>query len=211
MMRAAGIGERACARGESPRGRLLVLTGEPGSGKSTRCRQVTEAAREAGLAVGGVVTLDEPIAGGTERRLQDVRTGERVLLGRTAPPEEIASGAPRWALDDAALEWCAAVLERACPADLLVIDEVGPVELVQRRGALPGVRCALCGPYGLAVVVVRPWLVSRFLELFPQPLAEVVDVRHAARLDEVVTSVAAGSATGTVVQSTAGAPAGSAT
>jgi len=164
------------AAGAQSRGRLLVLTGEPGSGKSTRCRQVARAAREAALVVHGVVGTDETAAGGVERWLEDLRSGERILLGRMATPEAIAAGAPRWALDDAALERCDAILRAACPADLLVIDEVGPIELLQQRGAATGVRHALTGPYDVALVVVRPSLVPRFLELFPELSAEVVEV-----------------------------------
>ncbi len=184
----ASLRARATAQ---PRGRLLIVTGEPGSGKSTRCRQVVRTAREAGLVVRGVVGVDKPVAGGVERWLEDLRNGERVLLGRMGTPEAIAAGAPRWTLEDAALDRCDAILRAACPADLLVIDEVGPVELIQRRGALAGVRRALSGQYVVAVVVVRPWLVPRFLELFPDPPAEVVDVLGTdvlARLVAVVTA-----------------------
>jgi nucleoside-triphosphatase THEP1 len=166
-----------------------VLTGEPGTGKSTCCRQVVRAAREAGLVVRGVVAHDEPTGGGTRRRLEDLRSGERFLLARTAPPEATAAGAPRWTLDEAALDRCDAILAQACPADLLVIDEVGPVELVQRRGTLAGVRRALSGPYGVALVVVRPWLVARFGGQFPSPSPEVVDVREAGVLGRLLATV----------------------
>jgi nucleoside-triphosphatase len=166
---------RPGGRGAGP-GRLFVLTGGPGAGKSTRCRQVVRAAREAGLVVRGVVQADEPVPGGVERRLEDLRTGARFLLGRAAPPEAVAAGVPRWTLEDAALERCAAILHAACPADLLVIDEVGPLELVHDRGAMAGVRAALAGPCDIALVVVRPWLVRRFRQVFPEPAADVIDV-----------------------------------
>lgn len=180
---------RARGRDAGPSGRLLVLTGEPGSGKSTCCRHVVRAAREAGLVVRGVVADDEPAGGATRRRLEDLRSGERFLLARAARPEAIAAGAPRWTLSDAALDRCDAILARACPADLLVIDEIGPVELVQRRGTLAGVRRALSGPYGVALVVVRPWLVPRFGEQFPSPAPEVVDVREAGALGRLLATV----------------------
>ena len=180
------LGARGTAR---PRGRLLVLTGEPGSGKSTQCRRVARAAREAGLAVRGVVATDVQVAGGSERWLEDLRGGERILLGRMATPEMIAAGAPRWTLEDTALEQCDAILRAACPADLLVIDEVGPVELLQQRGSMMGVRHALSGLYDVALVVVRPSLVPRFLELFPDPPAEVLDVQDVGVLGRLVAAV----------------------
>jgi nucleoside-triphosphatase THEP1 len=150
---------------------------------------VVRAAREAGLVVRGVVTCDEPAVDGVRRWLEDLRSGERTLLGRTATLEAIAAGAPRWTLEDAALSRCDAILAAACPADLLVIDEVGPLELLQQRGAAAGVRRALSGPYDVALVVVRPLLVPRFLELHPGPAAEVVDVQDAGALGRLVAAV----------------------
>jgi nucleoside-triphosphatase len=167
------------APGEDPRKRLIVVTGDPGTGKSTRCRQVARAAREAGRVVRGYVGTDEPDGGGVKRWLEDLQSGERALLGRMATPEAIAAGAPRWILESSTLARCSRVLEEACPADLLVIDEVGPLELVEERGAMEGVRQALAGDYDVALVVVRPWLVGRFLERFPGPRPEIVDAREA--------------------------------
>jgi nucleoside-triphosphatase THEP1 len=163
-------------------GRLLVLTGAPGSGKTTRCRELAETARAAGLLVRGLAATVEPGEGGAERWLEDLGSGERRLLGRQAPPEVVAGGGPQWQLNDAALAWSNAILSDAGPSDLLIVDEVGPVELLHRRGALAGVERALARPYRLAVVVVRPWLVPRFLQLFPVPPAEIVDIGAATVL-----------------------------
>lgn len=173
------------------RGRVIVLTGEPASGKSTLCREVVRAAREAGLVVRGIVTGDAPAADGAERWLEDLRNGRRTLLGRTAPPQDVAAGAPRWRLRDAALAWSDAVLGEACPTDLLVVDEVGPLELVQQRGTLPGVRRALAGPYDVALVVVRSGLVARFRQLLPGPPPEVVEARAAGALERLLAAVLA--------------------
>jgi nucleoside-triphosphatase THEP1 len=158
-------------------------------GKSTLCRQVAQAARESGLDVAGVVGIDRSGAGVVSRWQVDLRSGERILLGRMAPPGAVALGAPRWQLDEAALERCSGILTEACPADLLVIDEVGPLELEQGAGMLAGVRHALAGSYGVALVVVRPWLVARFTQLFPAPPPEVVDIRLPGALGRLSAAV----------------------
>lgn len=151
----------------------LVLTGPPGSGKTTQCRRLATAARRRGLVVHGLLTASSSPA---ERSLEDMGSGACRLLAREAPPAAVAAGGPRWELDDGALAWGDDVLRGACPADLLIVDEVGPVELLHRRGWLGGVEAALAGSYGMAVAVVRPWLVPRFLQLFPDFRQDIVDL-----------------------------------
>ena len=52
-------------------------------------------------------------------------------------------------------------------------------------------RAALSGRYGAALVVVRPWLVERFAELFPAPRPEVVDVQESDALGRLLAAVVA--------------------
>lgn len=167
-------------------GRLVVLSGETGSGKTTCCRWLADEARRRGLTVGGLLSLPIPAdradapAPADERLLEDLGSGERRPLARRVPPESRGPGDPLWRLSDETLAWGDAVLAGACPADVLIVDEVGPVELLHRRGWYDGLWQALAGRYRLAVVVVRPWLLPRFRELWREPIARVVD---AAGLD----------------------------
>lgn len=171
-------GKQTPARGGDDPPQVVVLTGVPGTGKTTRCRELAAEASARGLLVRGLTAAIEPGPCGMERWAEDLGSGRRRLLARAAPDADVAAGQPRWRLRDDALAWADTVLRDACPADLLIVDEVGPVELLHRRGTLAGVRQALAGSYGLAVVVVRPWLVPRFLELFAPLSAEVVDVER---------------------------------
>ena len=125
--------------------------------------------------------------------LRQNRLLRRWLVGLMAllTVSTVAAGEPRWRLRDEALSWADAALREACPTDLLIVDEVGPVELLHRRGTLPGLRLALAGPCELAVVVVRPWLVPRFLELFEPLSVEVVDVVQAETLRHRLDALAA--------------------
>lgn len=163
-------------------GRLVVLSGKPGSGKTMGCRRLADEVRRRGLTVGGLLSLPTPAgragapAQPAERLLEDLGSGERRPLARRVPPESREPGDPLWRLSDETLAWGDAVLAGACPADVLIIDEVGPVELLHRRGWHDGLWRALAGRYRLAVVVVRPWLMPRFRELWREPIELVIDV-----------------------------------
>jgi hypothetical protein len=124
--------------------------------------------------------------------VEDLSGGERRLLARYVSSETVAACEPRWRLSDETLAWGDAVLRRSCPTDLLIVDEVGPVELLHRRGWLAGLEVALRGPFTAAVVVVRPFLVPRFVHAWPDAAPGVVDVREpGARVLEDLVAVQA--------------------
>lgn len=136
-------------------GRLVALVGPPGCGKTTICGQVADLARGRGLRVGGILSPGVPgdPSGRRERLVVDLSSGASRVLGRRRP---VNAGAGRWSLDEAALAWGGEMARRgAAGADVLIVDEVGPLELDEGRGwagCVGLLREAVCP---LAVVVVR--------------------------------------------------------
>jgi nucleoside-triphosphatase THEP1 len=122
---------------------------------------VADVARRRGIGVGGVLA-EARTADGLVTGLDavDVATGNRVALAEYDRP----TGGPvtgRWHFHPAAFEaglaWCRAVQ----PHQLFIVDELGPLELVQGLGwapLLPRLR-AHDGP---VIAVVRPSLVDAF-------------------------------------------------
>jgi nucleoside-triphosphatase THEP1 len=89
----------------------------------------------------------------------DVRDGERhPLAALSGGPDAIVLGP--WRFDPAATAWARARLERACPCDLLLVDEIGPLEMDRGQGWPSALDVLRSGDYGVAVVVVRPSLVD---------------------------------------------------
>jgi nucleoside-triphosphatase len=134
---------------------ILILTGPRGSGKTTACLELIERARRSGLDCAGLVS-PATLSGG-------VRTGADVVDVRTGERHPFTVEGERRMFDHGVLAWAANRMEGACPCDLLVVDEIGPLELIQGRGwrnALDVV--GTCG-YRLAVVVVRPELLDALL------------------------------------------------
>lgn len=143
-------------------GKVLVLSGPRGAGKSTYCLQIVDAARKKGLHAAGVICPAQVVDGhkvGFE--VLDVQTGERrPLADVNQAPARLRTPAYRFFPE--AMAWGAELIKAAVPCTLLIIDELGPLELVQRQGWTVALDVLNAGQYKLAVVVVRPELVGLF-------------------------------------------------
>ena len=136
---------------------LILLTGARGIGKSTVCQRLVALWRERGGVPAGLITR----TAGPERYLVDVASGEERLLAA----EDTALAGPRrgkFSFSEEALGWGNEVVRRAVagPADLLLLDEVGPLELVKGAGFRPALEILL-GSGKDALVVVRPALLEK--------------------------------------------------
>lgn len=136
---------------------ILLVSGARMAGKTTLCRRLVDAARSRGWHVAGVLSPAR-FEGGikTAIEVEDISTGERRILAQSGAGEALTPG---WVFNPAALLWGDEVLGRATPCDLLVVDELGPLELVASRGWRAGVAAINTAQYRLALVVVRPELI----------------------------------------------------
>lgn len=158
---------------------IIVLTGPSGSGKTTLCRRLVDAARQQGLSVRGIMSPGR-WRGGTKVRIDvlDVSTGETKALAE-ASGEADGPALGEWRFHAGALAWGMAVLRRSVPSDVLVVDELGPLELWRGAGWAGAIDILRAGDYRHALVVVRPGLVERLLELLAGMDTAVVDVTQA--------------------------------
>jgi len=148
-------------------GRLVILSGPRGSGKTMACRRLIALARGRGLDCAGIVSPAR--FEGTRKvgiDLLDVRSGEcRPLAEADSEPAPLRTLAYRF--DVSAIEWGAAVLNAACPCDVLFVDELGPLELIRGQGWVNALDVLKAGQFKLAVAVVRPELVDVFKIALP--------------------------------------------
>ena len=138
----------------------VILTGLSDSGKSTVCRRLIERAREAGVRVGGVLT--EKTASGKERTLhvRDLNDNTVILLARTnwnqTGPQHGA-----FTFSNEGIFLGIKAIGRGVSADLLIVDEIGPLEL-KGRGFFPILH--LIRKARQSVIVIRPQIVDIFRE-----------------------------------------------
>lgn len=111
-------------------GRVWVVTGAPGTGKTTVLAQVIRAVQAAGHVVGGMLSSEVRERGDrTGFRLLDVASGRSGVLASTTLPAGPRIGRYRVNLRDLAEIGASALRTAAEGASLVVCDEVGPMEL----------------------------------------------------------------------------------
>lgn len=129
-------------------------------GKTTACQRAVDLARARGLSIAGVIS--PPVYYGEEKiaiLLRDVSMGEERRLARRAGEGDRPT-VGRWVFDDEVVAWGNRVLEGTPVCDLLVIDEIGPLELEQGAGLTVALDALRAGRFRLAVVSLRPWLAA---------------------------------------------------
>ena len=137
-----------------------MLTGEREVGKTYLCERVVEVARRRGFSCAGVLA---PALFERQEKvgisLVDVASGEeRFLASADDIPQGVRWG--RYRFVSSSLAWGGDLLARAIPCDLLVVDELGPLELERGNGLVKAMDVLVQGGFSLALVVVRPALLN---------------------------------------------------
>ena len=171
----------------------ILLTGRRGAGKTTVCQAVAELARHRGYRPGGVITpalyacpADWGLGIGDWEltkvgfEAMDVGSGERWPLAHTDLSTTLRQGSGQgsghrqelggpqvgpYSFDPAGLARALRVLERAISAgcDLLMVDEIGPLELEQGEGLAPVLDLLPVEGPTHTLIVVRPALLDPLL------------------------------------------------
>jgi nucleoside-triphosphatase THEP1 len=178
---AALRGHRALSRSPAPLPAvplLVVVTGRPGAGKTPALCAVVETLSACRVPVAGFVQIPVFEAGGKGGYLvRDVASGEQRTLAVKVGDGGGQDGTP-FRFATAGFDFARASLERAAAGSVLVLDELGPVEL-RGGGHMPAVRRALARPgIAAALATVRPALIPTFLAQLAAPSAMVVNVEE---------------------------------
>jgi iron complex transport system ATP-binding protein len=148
---------------------LIIVTGLSGAGKTTWCKKLVNHASSQGYQVEGILSpgvFEEKRKTGIA--VMDLNSGDSRQLARL---RESGSGdifTPRWVFDADVLEWANQVLQNSAGGDLLIIDELGPLEFLRNKGLLAGLDRIDRGDYKVACIVVRSSLLPKALQRWPK-------------------------------------------
>lgn len=156
-------------------GEIILLTGELQSGKTNLCLDMYQLAQEARVRVGGI--LSPAVFEGSRKTAidaLDLKSGNRKRLAELRTNHQTDLETQRWSFYPEIVDWGNMLLKGAVPCDLLMIDELGPLEFLRGEGWVNGFSVIENGDYLTALIVIRPslidhaarlWQVSRIIDL----------------------------------------------
>jgi nucleoside-triphosphatase THEP1 len=149
-------------------GKLILVTGQSGSGKTHWCLELAHLAKIGGFNAVGLVSpavIEGDVKVGID--LVDIKSGSRQRLagrrGRSSPGQSTLN----WDFNNEALTWGNSILGQLETCQLLILDEIGPLELLHGAGLINAIGLISARGYGLACVVVRPALTKIATGLWP--------------------------------------------
>lgn len=150
---------------------IMLLAGQRGVGKTTTCQRLVEIASRQGYRVSGVLApaLFDQSGAKVGFEAVDVGSGERRILARA----DSDLGGPRigrYSFDLTSLSWACDLLQRAFATgcDLLIVDEIGPLELERDQGFVTILRHLQRKTPCHTLLVVRNELLNELRRHLPQ-------------------------------------------
>ena len=150
---------------------LVIVTGLSGAGKTTWCSDLVTIARKHGYEVRGI--LSPGIYEGRHKigiAVRNLETDKQRHMAKIRDKNEDKLSTPRWAFDEAVIAWANTVLTTISHSDLLIIDELGPLEFIRDEGLTAGLTMIDHGHYRVACVVVRSSLLPNALQRWPNAM-----------------------------------------
>lgn len=178
---------------EGQRHRIYLVSGERGAGKTVWCTHLAHRASQAGYQVAGLLSPGFFVAKNKLGiNLLDLSTNEIRSLSRVAADHERAGrGEVRhlqngslvvggWRMEASTLDWADRILTRLLTTPppektILIIDELGPLEFNHGQGLTAPLLLPIDDGYQAAFIVVRPELLPKAYEHWPE--AQLIEIQ----------------------------------
>lgn len=152
----------------STNGVQIAIMGMRGSGKTTFLLNLVNVLREEGIRVKGILSLAVFEDGRkTAIELVDLATDARRVFARLAKEARSTLQFGDWAFFEEAISWGNVCVSRIGFTDVLVIDEIGPLELDLGYGFQAGLDQLVDGHYRVGILSIRPKCEEALLSRFP--------------------------------------------
>jgi nucleoside-triphosphatase THEP1 len=150
-------------------GRLWIITGASGVGKTRFCSNLAMFAKQQELFVKGLI-CPAVFHDGRKKSIQviDLETGEKANLAKARNASSDGSVTDRWDFDEAVMLWSNRRLTSLRNCDLAIIDELATLEFNLGQGWQQGLEFLDTGDFENAVVVIRPDLVKTAQNRWPK-------------------------------------------
>jgi nucleoside-triphosphatase THEP1 len=166
------------------RGTITFISGSVGTGKTTFCSHVIEAIRNSTKPAWTVKGILAPAVfeGNTKTGIDalDLATGEQRRMAQRRTDSTPGIKTKEWSVNRDTIDWCNRVLHEAVPCDLLVVDELGPLEFERDEGFREGLTALDSGRYRAALAVVRTELLHFAEERWPDAVVHSIQNRDHA-------------------------------
>ena len=149
-------------------GRLILVTGSSGSGKTRWCQTLAERANVLGIHAAGLVSpavFEGDVKVGID--LLDLGSGEQRRLAVRRGEYGDGHNTLDWHFYSETLDWGNNILGQFGTCRFIILDELGVLELEQGLGLTNGIGLITARRYRLACVVVRPSLLDDARVLWP--------------------------------------------
>lgn len=145
----------------SPPPTLWILTGDRSVGKTYRCVELVSYLKETSFSLGGI--LSPPIYRNNQKvaiQIQDVQTGQSRILGCIEASDSCRLNIGDWWLNPDAIKWGNQIIKNAASRDIVIIDEIGPLELEFNQGFTEAIQLLDNKKFKRVLAVVRPELLN---------------------------------------------------
>jgi nucleoside-triphosphatase len=150
---------------------LTAVSGSVGAGKTTFCHRVIHTIKDSPRSSWRIQGILSPAVFDGEKKIAidalDLASGERRRLAQRRTPSSSGILTRQWSIDETTIDWCNEVLRKSVPCDLLIVDEIGPLEFKREQGFTEGLFALDSRQYQAAFVVIRKELLSAAEERWP--------------------------------------------
>jgi nucleoside-triphosphatase THEP1 len=138
------------------------VSGESGSGKTTWCKKIISDVHQKGMQVSGL--LSPAVFRDGEKvgiDLINLSSGEKRQLAKLREKYDPQATIKKWLMDLETITWANESLKKTGACDLLVMDELGPLEFTRKQGFIEAFPLIDRADYRAALIIVRPALLAQ--------------------------------------------------